>query len=860
MNELDRMKKLAGIQLNENSESEFRTSDESGPSFEDNEAPDLEYVKGLVQQLMDQGDNINRALGQVSSFLDGEGYNTNQVNHVITRVGTMLNDTEFPYTSSEENFPTDGSDAFDNYNEIDEAREPIYYSVFSTDGSKWSHYFDAESEDDAKDEARSLRNAGLKVKIFTVPQSEADWSRVDPNEFVMARLAKIANPIKEEYEERDESLYNEIKERFDRLMYSGEDIDEVYTILGRNLRQEGNSPYAVDLYLNEIMASHMAGEDAEDAAAQDAMNPTGGNPEFKMDEKAPPDEEGLVRKLKKEYPSDEGRAFSTAWSIYDKKHGKKPVSEDNLDDEITDKQVMDAYDARHGAFANNLSNKYDLADRASMMANKYAQQQAKKNNGTGFDPITGRSLPTELGEHYDDEEDNRENELYDRFQEAAARLTVLDDGIMDLEQAISIIVGELNNEGYEPKEIERFVKGLEDIANGSTDEPCNGEFNPGEGHEANEFTADDTQRNNGFDVDEENNMGDDSIPEEIELGDNEADAPGWFIARHADDRIAAGPFESRQEAMSNMKNYEWYSKAPANYFVDFGVDDDGMFVEDNLDEKIELGDENEGTPGFYALSRQSDNIMSGPFKTKKEAQNYLYWNALQGYVRYGYDMGDYKLEPEMDAPDHDFNEEQGNNMITKEEGNNAFTVGAFVEKRWSRNGPTLTVVKTLENDEVVVEDEEGHRGIMHTKDLVPSQIDMTPQHEFDTYNGSDEIEEDFDLNNGYDEQHYADKDDYFPNGNDGPIVKSTGAAGARQGDNPEAKKMEITEAHKELVYKYRRFVKETVDVTDFNPKSQGGTRKELLAKYKKSKSSDDASAARKAGATQTELKDAKESK
>lgn len=49
---------------------------------------------------------------------------------------------------------------------------------------------------------------------------------------------------------------------------------------------------------------------------------------------------------------------------------------------------------------------------------------------------------------------------------------------------------------------------------------------------------------------------------------------------------------------------------------------------------------------------------------------------------------------------------------------------------------------------------------------------------------------------------------------------------------------------------------ETVGVTDYNPPSQGGTRKELLAKYSKSKNPKHAEAARKAGATQTELKNA----
>ena len=52
-------------------------------------------------------------------------------------------------------------------------------------------------------------------------------------------------------------------------------------------------------------------------------------------------------------------------------------------------------------------------------------------------------------------------------------------------------------------------------------------------------------------------------------------------------------------------------------------------------------------------------------------------------------------------------------------------------------------------------------------------------------------------------------------------------------------------------------VKEATDVTDYNPKSQGGSRNALLAKYAKSGSAKHAEAARRAGATQAELKSAK---
>jgi hypothetical protein len=74
----------------------------------------------------------------------------------------------------------------------------------------------------------------------------------------------------------------------------------------------------------------------------------------------------------------------------------------------------------------------------------------------------------------------------------------------------------------------------------------------------------------------------------------------------------------------------------------------------------------------------------------------------------------------------------------------------------------------------------------------------------------DELEEAYDLNNGYEDVKYAKGSDYFPTGADSPVTSHTGPSGARQGDNPEQKRMEVAEAHKELVYNYRKFLKESV--------------------------------------------------
>lgn len=63
------------------------------------------------------------------------------------------------------------------------------------------------------------------------------------------------------------------------------------------------------------------------------------------------------------------------------------------------------------------------------------------------------------------------------------------------------------------------------------------------------------------------------------------------------------------------------------------------------------------------------------------------------------------------------------------------------------------------------------------------------------------------LNNGYDDQNCACGDDYFPNGATGPVRRTAGPSGARHGDNPDIKAMEISETYKSLVRSYSQFLK-----------------------------------------------------
>ena len=89
--------------------------------------------------------------------------------------------------------------------------------------------------------------------------------------------------------------------------------------------------------------------------------------------------------------------------------------------------------------------------------------------------------------------------------------------------------------------------------------------------------------------------------------------------------------------------------------------------------------------------------------------------------------------------------------------------------------------------------------------------EQDPQQQIDDESelNEDELEEAYDLNNGYEDVKYSKGSDYFPTGADSPVTSHTGPSGARQGDNPEQKRMEVAEAHKELVYNYRKFLKES---------------------------------------------------
>ena len=91
---------------------------------------------------------------------------------------------------------------------------------------------------------------------------------------------------------------------------------------------------------------------------------------------------------------------------------------------------------------------------------------------------------------------------------------------------------------------------------------------------------------------------------------------------------------------------------------------------------------------------------------------------------------------------------------------------------------------------------------------------------------------------------------YIKHGADaGSSYFSSKMTGRKVMSDPKFKSSKIADMYRKLPS-----MEEATGVTNYNPKSQGGTRVELLQKLAKSKSPEHATAARKAGATQSELK------
>lgn len=166
---------------------------------------------------------------------------------------------------------------------------------------------------------------------------------------------------------------------------------------------------------------------------------------------------------------------------------------------------------------------------------------------------------------------------------------------------------------------------------------------------------------------------------------------------------------------------------------------------------------------------------------------------------------------------------------------------------WRRQ---LSIKKSIEAIEQALGGMNEDESDMQTAETIGQNQDDA---EFDMSMGSvtEEVVEDDDsmeecLQNGYGTEKYLKGEDYFPNGADGPVVKATGPSGAKQGDNPEQKKMQVAETHRELVYAYRNFLKESTNLTElkkstlrsYAKKSRADADKHMWAGDKKAQAGD----------------------
>jgi len=243
-----------------------------------------------------------------------------------------------------------------------------------------------------------------------------------------------------------------------------------------------------------------------------------------------------------------------------------------------------------------------------------------------------------------------------------------------------------------------------------------------------------------------------AVDEKIELGDHD-DSPAWYIYDQ-NKKICGGPFESEMEANRASRGYHWFNYG--DHEIQPGFDVDGQFVPDDYDEI----NSSQNTPAMEdTLTELSQDTLTN------------YRNAALGQAN------------------------QHGGMAKRMPGYNADK-----ESQGVRNSNVVDPRAVTPGSEA-----SGHAAISQKRFAGADRALNKGAQKI----GQPRFEEAFDLQNGYDDINDASGNDYFPSGADSPVVKDTGPSGARQGDNPEQKKMQIDEVHKELVYGYRNFLKES---------------------------------------------------
>ena len=353
---------------------------------------------------------------------------------------------------------------------------------------------------------------------------------------------------------------------------------------------------------------------------------------------------------------------------------------------------------------------------------------------------------------------------------------------------------------------------------------------------------------------------DNQFDETIELGDETVDQPGWYIYDASSGDVCDGPYGSDREAQNKSQYRRWYD--PAIHEIGYGVDDNGVFVDQETGNSendwawhkgmASQHDANVGNDETdQGLEEKAPKGWEGTVKgMKKHPEIDNPW-ALANYMK---DKG-YKSHMEEDEVDEHIKKAGSEYELVSHTGKNLgkYPSKAGAEKREKQVNYFKHANEELETNAFAqraglsLDDypqvADAVRYFQHMMDnfvdpdtaykKATDMLDPKFHRQFDTalsiYTPDDEevdnafndhtnniddhgtMEEEFDLNNGYDDIKYSKGSDYFPNGADSPVTKDVGPAGARQGDNPEQKKMQVAETHKELVYNYRKFLEESTE-------------------------------------------------
>lgn len=451
-----------------------------------------------------------------------------------------------------------------------------------------------------------------------------------------------------------------------------------------------------------------------------------------LEEKAPPGMEDVVMQLKKEYPDDHSKAFATAWSIYNKKHGKANES-------VGDDPILDELKARARKDSENGYVQHVNVDpeRGPYISDWFDSDETVASYSGG------RPVGVSAGELEEDFDGEDTAENYERHLNAlnARLLPMRKAGQRLAADAIYASVYSALNKAL-PQGQRDYVKALN-----------------------NRMWA-----GNQWETDPKSHR---SAVNELGLEEAYSTIRGIDAERYQPRPGLEGPFSSKSGKVVyyDPKEGKYYDPDSDFYLDDFSFDESVPAVDScqqsnpaSADEACAMGETSSISPtGEYS----SLSSTSSRFNEPTPQQNRI----MRGMAKLVYNSG-------------------------VRDGEVAAETGNFDPNRGLESALHLW----HEYQDQHINDGWADLG-------VSDMLEVEYTRGFDA--GSKGLAEAYDMQNGYNDVNVASGKDYFPNGADSPVVTDVGPSGARSGDNPQQKKMQVAETHKELVYAYRKYLKES---------------------------------------------------